>query len=453
MAPTMTTMPPQAPAPSSPIGEVDSWLRRRPWLADVALAAALALLLAGSSVGPLQLTGPSAPWAVVAIIALGVAHVCVALRRAAPVAAYAAGAAAMLVLLLVPVTASVAADADTIPFPAILLPSSLVFPVLLYSVAAYARRPWPTLALALGLLGALLTTARLWTVPDWVSPAVGGPAAFDTTALVPRAIILGGLLSVVLAAWALGRFRGVRAAYLGQLEERAREVTEREARKVAQAAAEERTRVAREMHDIVAHSLAVIVRQAEGGRVAGEHDPALALRSLDVVATTGREALDDTRTVLGRLRSDGADGRPGQGDPAVEDVPALVARVRDTGLPVDLTVSGTPVPLSPTARLAAYRVAQEALTNVVKHAGDGARARVLLVWAEDSLTVSVEDVGGTPPPPAGGGHGLLGMRERVALEGGELHTRRLEDGFLVRASIPSGLDGPQRRPGKAEEST
>ncbi|MEE6286082.1 sensor histidine kinase [Georgenia sp. MJ173] len=439
-------MDPRTVPPAPRLGGVDSWLRRRPWLTDAVLAAALAAVLAPASLGPLLAGGPTAPWLLPAIAAIVVAHLAVALRRTKPAAAYATGAAAMLVLVLVPVTVTTN-GAVVGPFPAILLPSALVFPVLLYSAAAYARPPWPTLALAVGLLGAVITAVPLWTGPDWVSPALGGPAAVDTTELLPRAMVLGALLAVVLAGWGLGRFRGVRAAYLGQLEERTREAQAREARQVAQAAAEERTRVAREMHDIVAHSLAVIVRQAEGGRLAGEHDPAVALRTLDTVAETGRDALDDTRTVLGRLRSDGTDTDGEQrGDPAVEDIPALVERVRATGLPVDLVVTGTPVRLSPTARLAAYRVAQEALTNVVKHAGDGARACVGLAWAADSLTVTVEDAGGSPPPPGESGLGLLGMRERVDLEGGELVARPRDDGFVVRASIPSGRSGTRRRP-------
>ncbi|GAA4429869.1 hypothetical protein GCM10023169_32640 [Georgenia halophila] len=414
---------------------------RREWPVEVLLAGALAVVLLPSSLATAP--GTNGAWWPVTTAALVVAHLSVLLRRHP--AGLALCSAAMAVLVAVPGLGPVSSETGSFgPFPAILLPSSLVFLVVLYSVAAHAPRPWPTVGLVLGLSGAVLTAVRLWFSPVWPAPGLGG---FDPTTLVARSAVLGVLAALVLAAWALGRYRSVRVAYLAQLEDRAVRAEADRERHAARVAAEERTRIAREMHDVVAHALAVIVRQAEGGRLAGEREPAVALSTLDTVARTGREALDDTRSVLGRLRGDGADGEAQRG---AEDVPVLVAGVEEAGLPVHLEIAGTPAGLSRTASLAVYRVVQESLTNVVKHAGTGARAEVRIAYARGGADVAVRDFGGAAEDVSStgaAGHGLLGMRERVTLEGGNLATGPADDGqpgFVVRASIPSGADRRRR---------
>lgn len=263
---------------------------------------------------------------------------------------------------------------------------------------------------------------------------------------------------MVLAPLGLGRFSGVRASYVEALEERALHAERDRAERARRAVAAEWARIAREMHDVVAHSLAVIVRQAEGGRFAGGKDPQLAVQVLAAVAATGREALSDIRTVLGVLRRDSwpetdeyAEGTP---QPTVDDVPALVERLLATGLTVALRVSGTALPLHRAASLAAYRVVQEALTNVVKHAGRGASAEVRLDWRSSGLDITVTDDGDSQDDGAvaGGdpfdgraeqaGQGLVGMRERVALVGGDLSAGPRKgypegSGFIVTARLPA----------------
>ncbi|PPK94237.1 signal transduction histidine kinase [Kineococcus xinjiangensis] len=423
----------QRRAPSLP--GLDAWVRARPGLVDALFAAALALVAFPSAVA---LVG-AAPWPPAARAALlGVllaGHVAVAFRRSRPVAAFAACCAVMLVLVLTPdVTGPVAGDLAGVSVPPVLLPSSAVFLVVLYAVAAHAAPPWPSLSLAGALAGAAAVTARLWSDPSWISgqPVPAGPGW--------RLFVVLGLVTAVLAPWGLGRFRAVRAAYVQALEERARRAEEEQERRAEQAVLAERARIAREMHDVVAHSLAVMVRQAEGGRLVAAKDPARAVQALTAVAGAGREALADMRTALGALRPDEPAAAAPQ--PAVQDVPALVERVRGAGLDVELVVVGEPVELERAVSLAAYRVVQEALTNVVKHAGAGARARVELRWRRDGLRVAVRDDG------SGGagsgrervdGQGLVGMRERVVLAGGELSAGPGGDrgGFAVAAELPA----------------
>jgi signal transduction histidine kinase len=184
------------------------------------------------------------------------------------------------------------------------------------------------------------------------------------------------------------------------------------------------------MHDVVAHNLAVIVRQADGGRFAAAKDPRKAAEVLDVIATTGRQALTDMRAVLDVLRSSD------EPMPTIDDLPALVSRVSAAGTPVTLTTTGEPGPLDTAASLAAYRVVQEALTNVVRHATAGAAARVDLTWTDGGLDVAITDDGAEPAGGQAEGNGLIGMRERVTAVGGRLTAGPSDGGFVVRAFIP-----------------
>ena len=395
---------------------------RRGLVFDIAVAGVLAVLLGVSSADLVSESPWPAAGRVAVLVAIGLSHAAVAARRVAPVVAYGVCCAAMLVIVAAPDLTDGTAAA-----PPILLPSSLVFPVLLYAVAAYGRRPWPLVALGVGLLGAAVTTVRVWTF-DWTA---NGPTP-TLQMFVPAA-----LLAIVLAAWGLGRFRAARAAYreaqIATLEERAVRAEERRAERAEQAAAAERARIAREMHDVVAHSLAVIVRQADGGRFAAATDPEKAAEVLGVIATTGRQALTDMRAVLGVL-SDGP-------TPTVGDVPALVSRVTVAGTSVTLTTTGEPGALDTAASLAAYRVVQEALTNVVRHATTGAAARVHLTWTDDGLDVAITDDGGSLSGGSLEGNGLIGMRERVAAVGGRITAGPDDGGFAVRAFVPSSPPG------------
>jgi signal transduction histidine kinase len=203
------------------------------------------------------------------------------------------------------------------------------------------------------------------------------------------------------------------------------------------AADDERARVARELHDVVAHCVSVMVIQAGGARLVMDAEPARAEESLRIVERAGREALAEMRRLLG-VMDPGKDPAPLAPSPGIADVADLVTRTCDSGFPARLDVRGDPVPLTPALDLCAYRIVQEALTNAIKHAGP-ASVRVIVRWSAAALDVVVEDDGSGPPAGAGaaGGHGLAGMRERAALHGGRLDVGAgPAGGFIVHAHLP-----------------
>ncbi|SEJ62279.1 sensor histidine kinase, partial [Demequina mangrovi] len=246
------------------------------------------------------------------------------------------------------------------------------------------------------------------------------------------AVALAGLATAVAVVLAV-RLRAERRRFASLAEERSREG----AAALALAASNERARIAREMHDVVAHTLSVVVAQADGGRFAGRADPAAAVGSLDTIAEVSRSALSEMRALLGVLRDSDGDAEMGP-QPSLEDIPALVAAMRDGGLEVSYVTTGTPRPLPIGAGLAAYRIVQEALTNVLKHAGPHVTAFVQLRWEEDALAVAVSDDGrGAAARGDGAGHGIAGMAERATVFGGTLTAGpRAGGGFLVRGRLP-----------------
>jgi signal transduction histidine kinase len=202
----------------------------------------------------------------------------------------------------------------------------------------------------------------------------------------------------------------------------------------------ERMRILREMHDVIAHSLAIMIAQADGGSYVVT-DTAASRRAFLTIAETGRVALTDTRRILGMLRG----GEAPELSPVPDQAPLddLVDQARQAGLQVSLIRVGETGQLPSGSRLALYRICQEALTNVIKHAGEGARAIVALSWTDADVTLTVTDRGGAGPtapgpeePLAGLGLGLIGMRERAELVGGTLEAGPAEDGFRVRVQIP-----------------
>ncbi len=252
------------------------------------------------------------------------------------------------------------------------------------------------------------------------------------------------LLCLALAAagvWLLLAYRGAETARARASAARATAVDGQQ-RAAELAVAAERIRIVREMHDVIAHSLAIMIAQADGGSYVVT-DTAASRRAFLTIAETGRVALTDTRRILGMLRNDEAPELAPVPDHAPLD--GLIEQARQAGLEVALIRVGEPAGLPSGSRLALYRVCQEALTNVIKHAGDGAQVIVALSWAEDEVTLTVTDRGGRgalPPDPAaeeplaGLGLGLIGMRERAELVGGTLEAGQTEDGFRVRAVIP-----------------
>ena len=256
---------------------------------------------------------------------------------------------------------------------------------------------------------------------------------------------IGGSLSVgevafpalLTAAFCLaGRTARSRARLAGELHEAVARANERRAAHAERAVVEERKRIAREMHDVVAHSMSVMVVQAGGARRILERDPLRARDAAELIAGTGREAIVELDRLLGVLNLEPAAA------PTLEGLDGLVERARAAGLPVALTVEGDRRPLPEGVELAAYRVVQEAITNAIKYAA-AAPTEVHVSYGAQDVELHVCDRGpgaGAPGRVGGGGHGLVGMRERVRIFGGELHTgRRAGGGFEVRARIP--VDG------------
>jgi signal transduction histidine kinase len=223
-----------------------------------------------------------------------------------------------------------------------------------------------------------------------------------------------------------------RVALTRELAERTHELEAlREARE-RDAVLEERRRIARELHDVVAHTVSIMVVQAGGARRQLSRDPQRALAALDQVELTGEETLRELRRLFGLLHAEELSS-------GVADLPALVDRARGAGLPVELEVDGKPRPLAADADLAAYRLVQEALTNTLKHAGPGATARVVVRWEDDALALRVSDTGWGAAGPRGDGsrEGLVGMRERMAAFDGQVEAGPGPDGgFEVRARLP-----------------
>jgi signal transduction histidine kinase len=207
-------------------------------------------------------------------------------------------------------------------------------------------------------------------------------------------------------------------------------------RRAAEAVAEERARIARELHDVVAHAISVIVLQARGGRRVLTTSPEEASGAFDTIEHTGEQALDEMRRLLAMLRYDEEHGlTPQPGLHALDDLAGSISRM---GLPVEVVREGTPVELSAGVDLSAYRIVQEALTNALKHAGP-ARARVHVRYAADHVDLEVLDDGPGTGTGGGSGHGLVGIRERAELYGGRVEAGRCpEGGYAVRASLPIG---------------
>ncbi|GCD18619.1 two-component sensor histidine kinase [Cellulomonas algicola] len=340
----------------------------------------------------------------------------------------------------------------------LMIPADFAVLVALYSVTVHGPRWAHRVAMVGAIVGGVLLPITLVT---WWNP----PSAVATTIFV---------WSVAAAVWAFGLARRSRRETLEALVDRATRL-ERERDQQAQiATAAERARIAREMHDIVAHSLTVMIAQADGGRYAASADPAAATRALGTIGETGRAALTDMRRLLGVLRegpptptgsipvvappagtaaalgtAPPAGGGPAgptppgpavTPQPSVEDVPHLVEQVRASGLRVSLVRTGTPRHLPPGVGLTAFRITQEALTNVLKHAGPDPSVTVVMSWRPDALALEVSDDGrGASAGSDGLGHGLLGMRERAALFGGTVTAGpRPGGGYRVRAELPTG---------------
>lgn len=441
----------------NPLRRLDQWTRLHPVRTDVMAAAALFTVLVALpwiALGPMVAPDPQGRQTAVSLLAGAGMVLPWAVRRVRPVASAAVVTAAAVLHLLAGPEFSL---------------SLLMVPLTVYNLAANAPRSVSVAGLLLGLVGGVANGVKVWLFPaQFVTPdglTVRSPA--EPLAMVIMAIGCG---LVVLTAWAFGDVVRNRRLAVRALEDRAHrlEVQSRQERELA--AADERSHIAREMHDIVAHSLQVIISQADGARYAAAAKPELAVTALETIGQTGRSALADMRQLLGVLRETGEtvagvpgvtdddarrpaavvaspDGRgtrlpPGRRpQPRLADLPALVETMRLSGLEVSLLETDTPRRALPAGgELAAYRIVQEALTNTLRHGGPDADAFVTLAWTARGLDLQIDDDGcGAAADPAtrGSGQGLRGAAERAALFGGTLESGpRVGAGYRVSAHLP-----------------
>ena len=440
----------------NPLRRLDQWTRLHPVRTDVMAAAALFTVLVALpwiALGPMVAPDPQGRQTAVSLLAGAGMVLPWAVRRVRPVASAAVVTAAAVLHLLAGPEFSL---------------SLLMVPLTVYNLAANAPRSISVTGLLMGVVGGVANGVKVWLFPaQFVTPdglTVRSPA--EPLAMVIMAIGCG---LMVLTAWAFGDVVRNRRLTVRALEDRAHrlEVQSRQERELA--AADERSHIAREMHDIVAHSLQVIISQADGARYAAAAKPALAVTALETIGQTGRSALADMRQLLGVLRETGetvagvpgvtdddarrpaADASPdGRGtrlppgrrpQPRLADLPALVETMRLSGLEVSLLETGTPRRALPAGgELAAYRIVQEALTNTLRHGGPDADAFVTLAWTARGLDLQIDDDGcGAAADPAtrGSGQGLRGAAERTALFGGTLETGpRVGAGYRVSAHLP-----------------
>ena len=262
------------------------------------------------------------------------------------------------------------------------------------------------------------------------------------SAVVPSAIVAvassGNAFSFVVwtfGFWLVGRVIRRWRERARALEVLTRELEVQRELQAEAAVAVERGRIARELHDVIAHNVSMIVVQAAAAARVLRSDEPDVRAALEAIESTGRETVDEMRRMLGVVRGDDAASLAPQ--PSLRDVERLVANVREAGLPVDLRIEGDPITLPSGVDLSAFRIVQEALTNALKHAGD-ARAVVTVRYTTDNVEVEVVDDGDGSGLGDGTGNGLIGMRERVAVWGGQIEARRRDEGgFLVRATLPA----------------
>jgi signal transduction histidine kinase len=372
----------------------------RPRRTDLALAGALGAVIEVELILTSERETPLVPALLLGAVLIGA----MAWRSTAPLATLGAVGAVAVALAL----------ADTPP-------ENLVSTTILVAVLSFA-------------IGAHLSRRRAH------AGLVGvGVLVVVVTALGPNQTLGDVIFPVVLFAgcWALGRFGRSRARLTAELRARAEQLEHERAERERDAVARERVRIARELHDVVAHSVSVMVVQAGAARSVLDRDPDASVSALGAVEATGREALTEMRRLLGILRPDGQDAEHSP-QPSLDRLSALIARSRDAGLDVELHIEGRAGPLAPGVDLTAFRLVQEGLTNALKHGGRG-RARVILRWSPDILEVEVANRiadGAAAHGLASGGQGLIGMRERVALCGGELRAGPIGRGFVVRARLP-----------------
>ncbi|RKT84540.1 Signal transduction histidine kinase [Saccharopolyspora antimicrobica] len=383
------------------------WLQAHPVVGDGAIAAFM-LLLQVAETGSQSEQNRLMFWLLLPVHLL--VTVPIAFRRVWPIrSAYAA-------LLASAVLVAVQEDAVV---------GALVQCVMIYTLVAYTTRR----------VGALYTL--LVGVLFLVELFIGLEPTDDLAQLLIVQIMF--FVMLVGFCWALGAFIGARRAYLAEVERRLRNLEFERDQQARIAVAEERNRIAREIHDVLAHSISVMVTQADGAGYAMSKKPELAERALQTISATGREALSELRGLLGVLRNPGEHEPDRIPQPTAANLHDLVDRVRALGVTTSLELTGDFTGLPAGIGLSVYRIVQESLTNVVKHGGTGAKADVRAVNDGRCIDIEVVDAGtaSLPSDLASGGNGLIGMRERAVVYGGTLEAGpRPGGGWRVHAVLP-----------------
>lgn len=394
-------------------------------------------------------------WLATCIALFTVLHAAVVVRRSLPRTALVVASAAMLGLVV--------ASLPGTPFVAMLQPSSAVFVVFVYTAAAGDDRWADAGALVTGLVGAALMTgvAMAHGFAPEPDPGVG-----------PIIALAGFLVASIGASWALGRYRRESRRTRAAQEFGREQAAQLRLQAERSAVADERRRIARELHDVISHSLAVMVAQAEASRVLVGRDDERARTAVEHVVATGREAMTDMRGLLAAFGDPGADGGRGAAEsaalepgPHLTQLPRLIAGARGADRHVTLVEVGEPRPASPALELTAYRVVQESLTNVMKHTAPPTRTEVRVEWSTEAVEVTVDDDGGAvdddraatgspsasaisgprPAPVPVSGGGLLGLADRVVQVGGRFMSgRRPDGGWRTTATLP--LAAAERAP-------
>lgn len=311
-------------------------------------------------------------------------------------------------------------------------PANLAILAVLFATARYGstRVRWLGLASAGG--GAVVSVVYLFTAPYSALPNGGVFSVEGSLFVLGVLVTLGSALAILGLSWTLGLL--ARTWANARQSRREKLAAEREV-----VIEQERNRIARDMHDVVAHSLAVVIAQADGARYAASTDPTAVDGALATISTTAREALGDVRLLLGQLRHNEGGGP----QPALADLGALIEQVRSSGLDVDFEESGASVPLHAGPQLALYRIAQEALTNALRHGDTSRRVSVRLEWYAGAVSLVISNALAFPARTLAAqadtapGHGLTGMSERAQLVGGTLSAMPVDDAFVVAARVPT----------------
>jgi len=409
------------PAVSPPLRR---FLRSRPWLVDVAVSVAFTTIVVITLASEV-ITGDAefSPWQVLPIAGTAIALL---FRRHAPLTV-------LVVVTLLTTVLTFAAESNLV----------LAVPVALYAVAAFRS---PTVGWIAGAAAFAVTVASLFLWLPELGRRLGSPTAFDVP-VVLLTLAMADAVGVLLGTNTWQRGERVRA-----LTERAEQLARERDNQAQIATLAERGRIAREMHDIVAHSLSVMIALADGASSSLDRDPATARRALDRLGETGRGALQDMRQLLSVLGESSDAAQPREPAPGHSDLAGLVARFREAGLPVRYSVTGVPVD-NAAHELAVYRIVQEALTNALRYAQEPEHVSVTVDYAPEATVATVTDDGRTAPgaPSVGARRGIIGIGERAAVFGGTVEAGPLPaGGWRVRAVLPVAR-GDEQAGGSGDE--